>query len=66
MVGAAVACALGETRPSDILRDLEHPSPDANLAWSAKAAPAAGLFLERVRYKGDGEIGPLRSMIEVP
>jgi tRNA pseudouridine38-40 synthase len=66
MVGAAVACALGEARPADILRDLESPSSEANLAWSAKAAPAAGLFLERVRYKGDGEIGPIRPMIEVP
>ncbi len=66
MVGASVACALGEARPTDILRDLERPTADANLAWSAKAAPAAGLFLERVRYKGDGEIGPLKPMIEVP
>ncbi|HJW09378.1 MAG TPA: hypothetical protein VJ483_07055 [Holophagaceae bacterium] len=66
MVGAAVACALGEAKPADILRDLDHPTPEANLAWGAKAAPAAGLFLERVRYRGDGEIGPLKAMIEVP
>ncbi|HJU83698.1 MAG TPA: tRNA pseudouridine synthase A [Holophagaceae bacterium] len=65
MVGAAVSCALGEAHPGDIARDLSRPGKEANLAWSAKAAPAAGLFLERVRYKGDGETGALKAMIEV-
>ena len=66
MVGAAVACALGEARVEEIRRDVERPTKAANLAWSAKAAPAAGLFLELVRYKGEPETGPLRPMIEVP
>lgn len=53
MVGAAVAVAQGKARLEEILRDLERPAADAALHWSDRAAPAAGLFLERVRYGGD-------------
>lgn len=52
MVGAAVMCGLGQAKAQDILHDLEHPSPEATLRWSERAAPAAGLFLERVTYPG--------------
>ncbi len=63
MVGASVACALGEEEPRRVLEDLRDPTEAANLYWGAKAAPASGLFLEAVRYSGDPEPGPPRSTI---
>lgn len=63
MVGAAVACALGEEEPRRVLEDLRAPTEAANLFWGAKAAPASGLFLEKVRYPGDPEPGPLRPVL---
>jgi tRNA pseudouridine38-40 synthase len=66
MVGAAVACALGEEEPRRILEDLQDPTEAANHYWGAKAAPASGLFLERVRYGGDPVPGPPRPTIEIP
>jgi len=66
MVGAAVACALGKEKLEHIRRDLEHPSKEATLYWAEKAAPSAGLFLERVRYPGDPENGPLQAFLRVP
>lgn len=65
MVGAAVACALGEEEPRRVLEDLRNPTEAANHYWGAKAAPASGLFLERVRYGGDPEPGPPRPTIEI-
>ena len=65
MVGAAVLCAQGRERPERVRRDLAEPSPEANLAWSAGAAPASGLFLERVRYPGDPEDNPLQPAVPV-
>ena len=66
MVGAAVLCGLGKARPELLRRDLERPTPEANLHWAEKAAPAAGLFLERVRYPGDPEPAPLAPVLRVP
>ncbi len=66
MVGASVACALGKAPLADLRRDIGRPTQEAKLRWGALAAPAAGLFLERVRYGGDGPPPPLQSMIEVP
>jgi len=54
MVGATVFCGQGREKPGRILQDLQQPTEEANLHWGAKAAPAAGLFLESVRYSGDG------------
>lgn len=65
MVGAAVACAWGEADPDRVKKDLENPSRDAALFWSERAAPAAGLFLERVKYKGEPAVGALKPFIEV-
>lgn len=53
MVGAAVACGQGKAKLAELRHDLAHPSAAAALRWSELAAPAAGLFLERVRYPGD-------------
>lgn len=65
MVGAAVACALGKEKLEHIRRDLERPSKEATLSWAEKAAPAAGLFLERVRYAGEPEAPPLQPVLRV-
>lgn len=66
MVGASVACALGEEEPRRVQEDLRAPTEAANLHWAAKAAPASGLFLETVRYPGDPEPGPPRATIIIP
>lgn len=66
MVGAAVACALGEEEPRRVQEDLRNPTEAANLFWGAKASPASGLFLASVRYPGDPELGPLKPTIKIP
>jgi hypothetical protein len=66
MVGAAVACALGEEEPRRVAEDLRDPTDAANLYWGAKAAPSSGLFLEGVRYSGDPEPGPIRPTLFLP
>ncbi|BDU69334.1 tRNA pseudouridine synthase A [Geothrix oryzae] len=66
MVGASVACALGEEEPRRVLEDLRNPTEAANLYWGAKAAPASGLFLEAVRYPGDPEPGPPKPTLSIP
>ena len=65
MVGAAVACALGEEEPRRVMEDLRNPTEAANLYWGAKAAPASGLFLESVRYPGDPEPGPPKPTLAI-
>jgi tRNA pseudouridine38-40 synthase len=66
MVGAAVACGLGEEEPRRVLEDLRNPTEAANLFWGAKASPASGLFLASVRYPGDPELGPPKPTIKIP
>jgi tRNA pseudouridine38-40 synthase len=65
MVGAAVACALGDEEPRRVIEDLRNPTEAANLYWGAKAAPASGLFLESVRYPGDPEPGPPKPTVAI-
>ena len=65
MVGASVACALGEEEPRRVKEDLLNPTEAANLFWGAKAAPSSGLFLEAVRYPGDPEPGPPRPTLAI-
>jgi len=66
MVGASVACALGEEEPLRVQEDLRNPTEAANLYWGAKAAPASGLFLESVRYPGDPEPSAPMATINIP
>jgi tRNA pseudouridine38-40 synthase len=66
MVGASVACALGEEEPRRVVEDLRNPTEAANLFWGAKAAPASGLFLEAVRYPGDPEPGKPTPTLALP
>ena len=53
MVGVLVAVGRRELRPADVQRMLEESSDES----AALAAPAAGLFLERVYYPGDDREG---------
>ncbi len=66
MVGAAVLCGMGKERVESIARDLAHPTGTATLRWAENAAPAAGLFLERVRYGDDPALADLRPLVAVP
>jgi tRNA pseudouridine38-40 synthase len=64
MIGVLAAVGRGELKPADAIRLLdartsESPSP------AALAAPAAGLFLEAVLYKGDGPPGPIQSLLTI-
>jgi tRNA pseudouridine38-40 synthase len=65
MVGAAVACALGEERLASLRRDLGAPTPAATLRWSARASPASGLFLTHVQYAGEPGPAPLAAVTPV-
>ena len=66
MVGVLAAVGRGEINARDAGKFLaDAPRAGAKATAAALAAPAAGLFLECVRYKGDPAIGPLRPMIEI-
>lgn len=63
MVGVLAAVGRGELKPSDAPRLLNDQEDSANLA--ALTAPAAGLFLESVLYKGDNSPGLIRPVLTV-
>ena len=64
MVGVLAAVGRGDIRPADAAKLLERDdSGQGKKTAAALAAPAAGLFLEAVRYKGDAPIGPLRPFL---
>ena len=66
MVGVLAAVGRREIPPSDAAMFLQREPPAGAKATAASlAAPAAGLFLECVRYKGDPPIGPLRPLIVI-
>ncbi len=62
MVGVLAAVGRGDLRPSDAARLLHDEDSSAP---AALAAPAAGLFLEAVLYKGDEGPGPIRPVLNV-
>ncbi len=62
MVGVLAAIARGELVPADAARLLEEQSAGIP---AALAAPAAGLFLEAVLYKGDAGPGPIRPVVAI-
>ncbi len=66
MVGVLAAVGRGEIEARSAARFLE-PSQksDARTTAAALAAPAAGLFLEAVRYKGEPPIGELTSVLRI-
>jgi len=63
MIGVLAAIGRGELQAPDAARLLEEP-PGATKP-AALAAPAAGLFLEAVLYKGDPGPGPMRPVLNV-
>ena len=64
MVGVLAAVGRRDIPASEAAAFLLRESPTgAKAAAAALAAPAAGLFLECVRYRGDPPIGPLRPMM---
>jgi tRNA pseudouridine38-40 synthase len=66
MVGVLAAVGRGEIRASSAAQFLD-PSrtADARSKAAALAAPAAGLFLEAVRYKGDAQLGQLTPALRI-
>ena len=66
IVGVLAAVGRGELDPREAARLLETGDTGAgNVAPAALTAPAAGLFLEGVYYKGDAGPGPLEPLIDV-
>lgn len=63
MVGVLGAIGRGELKPADAARLLQDQS--AGAAPAALAAPAAGLFLEAVLYKGDPALGPIKPAVNI-
>jgi tRNA pseudouridine38-40 synthase len=64
MVGVLAAVGRGELKPSDaarLLDDRAHGAPSP----ASLAAPAAGLFLEAVLYKGDAPPGPIQPVLRI-
>ena len=66
IVGVLAAVGRGEIDAGDAGRFLESDKrgPGGKTA-AAMTAPAAGLFLEYVRYKGDPDIGPIVPVTEI-
>jgi tRNA pseudouridine38-40 synthase len=64
MIGVLAAVGRGDLAASDAARLMD--SADGQSAAPASlAAPAAGLFLEAVRYKGDPVFGPIRPVMNI-
>ena len=64
MVGVLAAVGRGDLRASDAAAMLDGTAR-ASIAPAALAAPAAGLFLEAVLYKGDPAPGPVRPVVNI-
>jgi len=66
MVGVLAAVGRGEIPPREAAAFLDPARAARSRATAAAlAAPAAGLFLEAVRYQGDPPIAPLHPVIEI-
>jgi tRNA pseudouridine38-40 synthase len=66
MVGVLAAVGRGEIAPGEAAALLDPArTAEARATAAALAAPAAGLFLEAVRYAGDPPIGPLRPVLNI-
>jgi tRNA pseudouridine38-40 synthase len=66
MVGVLAAVGRGELRAGVAAALLSGSTANPPIRPAALTAPAAGLFLESVRYQGDPEPGPLAPMIAIP
>lgn len=66
IVGVLAAVGRGELAAADAARFLDDRLPDdARTKPAALTAPAAGLFLEGVYYKGEAGPGPVRPLIAI-
>ena len=66
MVGVLAAVGRGELAPADAARLIEADDRAAGKQTAAAlAAPAAGLFLEAVRYPGDPPVGALTPALRI-
>jgi tRNA pseudouridine38-40 synthase len=66
MVGVLAAVGRGEIAAGNAAAFLDpRHVVDARATAAALAAPAAGLFLEAVRYKGDPPFGSIRPTIRI-
>ena len=66
MVGVLAAVGRREIAPREAAAFLDPArATGARATAAALAAPAAGLFLEAVRYAGDPPIGPMRPLIDI-
>ncbi|HVL66185.1 MAG TPA: tRNA pseudouridine(38-40) synthase TruA [Vicinamibacterales bacterium] len=66
MVGVLAAVGRGEIAPREAAAFLDPArTTDARATAAALAAPAAGLFLEAVRYEGDPPLGPMQAVIGI-
>ena len=64
MVGVLAAVGRGDLKSAEAARLLDGTAADTS-APAALAAPAAGLFLEAVMYKGDTGPRPIRAVIDI-
>jgi tRNA pseudouridine38-40 synthase len=64
IVGVLAAVGRGDLTPADAARLLEGTA-EPEKTPAALAAPAAGLFLEAVTYKGDERPGPPRPLVTI-
>jgi tRNA pseudouridine38-40 synthase len=65
VVGVLAAVGRGELRAADAERFLVASTPAGGLTPAALTAPASGLFLEGVYYKGDRGPGPIRAVLAI-
>jgi tRNA pseudouridine38-40 synthase len=66
IVGVLAAVGRGELKPADAARWMTPGSERAGkVTPAALTAPAAGLFLEKVSYKGDTGPGPVRPLVAI-
>ena len=65
IVGVLAAVGRGEMKPADAAELLRGRPRPGGATPAELTAPAAGLFLERVSYKGDPAPGPVRPVIAI-
>jgi tRNA pseudouridine38-40 synthase len=65
IVGVLAAVGRGEMKSADAAQYLDSSGGRAGVSPAALTAPAAGLFLEKVCYKGEPGPGPVRPVVAI-
>jgi tRNA pseudouridine38-40 synthase len=65
IVGVLAAVGRGDLRAHDAVKLFEEQPAAGDVTPASLTAPAAGLFLEGVYYKGDKGPGPLRAVVSI-